>query len=107
MTDNPTSVPVVAATLTTAFAETYVRYADRVAVIAEDGTTTTYAELGVRARGLAAGLTSLGMRSGDRAIIVMQNRPECFVIDHALAAGGFVRAALSYRLHAREIAGVA
>lgn len=107
MTDNPIAAPTVTATLTTAFAETYVRYADRVAVVGEDGSTLTYADLGVRARGLAGGLSSLGMRPGDRAVIVMQNRPECFVIDHALAAGGFVRAALSYRLHGREIADVA
>ncbi|MEN0140060.1 MAG: AMP-binding protein [Rhodococcus sp. (in: high G+C Gram-positive bacteria)] len=104
---HPRQVPFVAATLTTAFAETYRRYADRPAVIGEDGTTLTYAELGCRARRVAGGLADLGMGPGDRAIVVMQNRPECFVIDHALAAGAFVRVALSYRLHAREIADVA
>src|SRR5215831_6327428 len=97
----------VTATLTSAFDECYRRFPDRPAVIGEDGEHLTYAELGARARRLAGGLAELGMRVGDRAIVLLQNRPECFVIDHALAAGGFVRVALSYRLHAREIAQIA
>lgn len=98
---------VVTATLTSAFDECYRRFSDRPAVIGEDGERLTYAELGQRARRLAGGLAELGMSVGDRAIVLLQNRPECFVIDHALAAGGFVRVALSYRLHAREIAQIA
>ncbi|AHH17515.1 long-chain-fatty-acid--CoA ligase [Nocardia nova SH22a] len=98
---------VVTATLTSAFDECYRRFSDRPAVIGEDGERLTYAELGNRARRLAGGLAELGMGAGDRAIVLLQNRPECFVIDHALAAGGFVRVALSYRLHAREIAQIA
>lgn len=107
MNDSITTGSAVAATLTTAFAESYVRYATRVAVVAEDGASITYAELGSRARGLAGGLAAAGMVPGDRAMVVMQNRLECFVIDHALASGNFVRVALSFRLHAREIADIA
>jgi acyl-CoA synthetase (AMP-forming)/AMP-acid ligase II len=98
---------VVAATLTSVFAESYRRFADRPAVLHESGEVWTYAELGSRARRLAGGLAAMGMGPGDRAIVLTKNRPESFVIDHALAAGGFVRVALSYRLHPREIAQIA
>ncbi|MBC3191791.1 AMP-binding protein [Pseudonocardia sp. C8] len=104
--DTAVAVPRVTATLTSAFAEVYRRYPDRIAVRSLDGTACTYAELGARARRLASGLAGLGMRPGDRAIVLMKNRPESIVIDHALAAGGFVRVALSYRLHGREVVGV-
>ncbi|MCG3753998.1 class I adenylate-forming enzyme family protein [Amycolatopsis sp. Poz14] len=99
--------PRVAATLTSAFADAYRRHADSVAIRWLDGRDCTYAELGARARRLAGGLGSLGAAPGDRAIVLMKNRPESIVIDHALAAGGFVRVALSYRLHSREVAAVA
>lgn len=102
-----TEPPRVTATLTSAFAEVYRRHADSTAIIGLDGQRCTYAELGSRARRLAGGLGSLGAAPGDRAIILMKNRPESIVIDHALAAGGFVRVALSYRLHSREVAAIA
>ncbi|HZZ47795.1 MAG TPA: AMP-binding protein [Pseudonocardia sp.] len=101
------SVPRVTATLTSAFAEVYRRYPDRTAIRSPDGGSCTYAELGSRARRLATGLGSLGAEPGDRVIVLMKNRPESIVLDHGLAAGGFVRVALSYRLHSREVAGIA
>jgi acyl-CoA synthetase (AMP-forming)/AMP-acid ligase II len=106
-TDTEQRAGVVAATLTSVFAQSYRRFADRPAVLDESGAVCTYAELGSRARRLAGGLAALGMGPGDRAIVLTKNRPESFVIDHALAAGGFVRVALSYRLHPREIAQIA
>jgi acyl-CoA synthetase (AMP-forming)/AMP-acid ligase II len=59
------------------------------------------------ARRLAGGLGSLGLRRGDRAIVLAKNRPETFVIDHALPVGGFVRVALNYRLHVLEVVQIA
>ncbi|WP_214368431.1 class I adenylate-forming enzyme family protein [Pseudonocardia sp. H11422] len=109
-TGDPNAGPragIVTATLTSAFAEAYRRFADLPAVVEGPGAVCTYAELGSRARRLAGGLAALGMRPGDRAVVLTKNRPESFVIDHALAAGGFVRVALSYRLHPREVAQIA
>jgi acyl-CoA synthetase (AMP-forming)/AMP-acid ligase II len=98
---------VVTATLTSAFAESYRRFADKTAVVEQSGAVLTYAELGSRARRLAGGLASLGMATGDRAIMLTKNRPECFVVDHAFAAGRFVRVALSHRLHPLEVVQIA
>ncbi len=97
----------VTATWTSALAEAYQRYAAEPAVRLAPGEVLSYAELGVRARRLAGGLAALGLRPGDRVMVVTANRPECFVLDHALAAGGFVRVAVGHRLHASEIAHIA
>ncbi|WP_081654992.1 class I adenylate-forming enzyme family protein [Amycolatopsis orientalis] len=79
-------------------------FADLPAILERDGRTVSYRELGSLARRLVGGLRSLGLTKGDRVVVLTKNRPECFVLDHALAIGGFVRVALSYRLHPREVA---
>ena len=56
---------------------------------------------------MAGGLRVLGLDAGDRVVVCSKNRPESFVVDHALFAGGFIRVAVSYRLHPREIAKIA
>ncbi|NIH80725.1 class I adenylate-forming enzyme family protein [Amycolatopsis viridis] len=84
----------------------YTEFADLPAVVDVSGTTTTYAELGRDARLLVTGLRNQGARHGDRIVVLTKNRPECFTLDHALAIGGFVRVALSYRLHPKEIADI-
>ncbi|MDQ0381157.1 class I adenylate-forming enzyme family protein [Amycolatopsis thermophila] len=95
------------ATLASAFTDVHAKFATRPAVLGPDGPVLTYGELGARARRLAHGLTGLGAGTGDRIIVVSANRTESFVVDHALAVGGFVRVALSIRLHPREIAAIA
>jgi acyl-CoA synthetase (AMP-forming)/AMP-acid ligase II len=97
----------VTMTLTSLVARAYETYRDSTAIIAEDGSTTTYGELGAAARRLAGGLASIGLGQGDRVLVALGNRPEYLLIDHALLSGGFVRVPLSYRLHASEIVGVA
>ncbi|MEE2062009.1 class I adenylate-forming enzyme family protein [Rhodococcus artemisiae] len=92
--------PTVASVLRRGYAE----YADLPAVVDLSGNVTTYRELGRDARRLVAGFGSLGATKGDRVVVLTKNRSECFTIDHALAIGGFVRVALSYRLHQREVA---
>ncbi|MFF0488630.1 AMP-binding protein [Nocardia sp. NPDC004068] len=82
----------------------YLDYADLPAVVETSGETVTYRELGSRARRLVSGLRALGAGKGDRVVVLTGNRSECFTIDHALAIGGFVRVALSYRLHPVEVA---
>ncbi|MFT4201280.1 class I adenylate-forming enzyme family protein [Gordonia sp. (in: high G+C Gram-positive bacteria)] len=96
--------PTQAPTIASVFRRNYVEYADRPAVRHTGGGVTTYAELGDAARRLVTGLNERGIKKGDRVAIITVNRDECFTIDHAMAIGGFVRVALSYRLHAQELA---
>ncbi|ALJ21912.1 class I adenylate-forming enzyme family protein [Microbacterium sp. No. 7] len=103
----PATTSRLQTTVTSAFAAAYARFAAHVAIESETGETLTYAELGDRARRIAGGLAALGVQKGDRVVIVTKNRPEAIVLDHASAAGGFGRVALSFRLHPREIADAA
>ncbi|WP_255426514.1 class I adenylate-forming enzyme family protein [Pseudonocardia sp. C8] len=96
---SPGAGPTVASVLLRAHAE----FGDLPAVRHPDGRTTSYRELGASARRCVGGLRALGAAPGDRVVVLTKNRPECFVVDHALAIGGFVRVALSYRLHPREV----
>jgi acyl-CoA synthetase (AMP-forming)/AMP-acid ligase II len=82
----------------------YSQFRDLPAVIEPDGADLTYGELGGRARALVGGLQGLGIPSRSRVVVLTKNRPECFIIDHALAIGGYARVALTYRLHPREVA---
>ncbi len=97
---------IVYSTLTSIFADAYECYANEVAIVSDEG-DLTYAELGQRARRLAAGLRAAGVVPGDRVAILTKNRPEFFLIDHALAAGGLIRVGLNYRLHSSEVRHVA
>lgn len=81
----------------------YADHASSVAVV--DGTRrVTYAELGTRARRVGAALRALGLQQGDRVVLLSGNRGEYVEVDHAAFVSGFVRVALSPRLHPREVA---
>ncbi|WIV62262.1 AMP-binding protein [Amycolatopsis nalaikhensis] len=70
------------------------------------GTATTRSptgKLGDRVHRIVGGLTELGLRRGDRGVLLLANGPEFFEAEHALFVGGFVRTALSVRLHLREV----
>ncbi|MGP4090257.1 class I adenylate-forming enzyme family protein [Streptomyces sp. KR55] len=95
------------ATLTSAYSDVYDKFGSRAAVLGPGDQVLTYGELGDRARRLAHGLTRLGAGTGDRVIVIAANRAASFVVDHALAAGGFVRVALSIKLHPREVVQIA
>ena len=82
----------------------YETFATRPALVATDGTITTFRELGELASRVAG---ALGLAAGDRVVIVAKNRPEFVVVDHALMWGGLVRVPLSFRLHPMEVASVA
>lgn len=99
--------PRVHTTVNALLLRSYDQFADRPAVAGLDGSTHSYAELRDRALRLAAGLERHGLRRGDRVVVMAKNRNESFEIDHALFLGGFVRVALSYRLHPLEVAGIA
>lgn len=79
----------------------YHHYATRVAVRADEY-ELTYAELGDRVHRIVGGLDGIGIRRGDRAVLLLDNCPEFFEIEQALFVGGLVRTALSVRLHLRE-----
>jgi acyl-CoA synthetase (AMP-forming)/AMP-acid ligase II len=94
-------------TLGTLFHRNYDVHRDAAAVIAPDGSTLTWGDLGMRARRMAGGLRDLGLVTGDRVVVCSKNRPEFVDLDHALFAGGFIRVGVSYRLHPLEIAAIA
>lgn len=94
------------ATLTASYERVYETFAGFSAVVGSEG-SMSYAELGQAARCFAGGLSELGARPGDRVVVLSANRPEFFVVDHGIAAGGYVRVPLSTRLHAREVAAIA
>jgi long-chain acyl-CoA synthetase len=61
------------------------------AVLVFEGRPWSFAELGVRARRLSAGLRAAGLRPGDRVVVMMANCPEVGVVYQATwRAGGVV-----------------
>ena len=80
----------------------YRAFAERVAVL-NGAKSLTYAQLGERVHRLSNALLDHGMGHGDRGVILIDNDPSYFVIDQALFVGGFIRVAVSTRLHVREV----
>ena len=64
----------------------------------------TYGELGLRVSRLAAGLSAMGLRPGDRIGIAMANCPQYIEVLFAAWHGGFCAVPLNAKLHPREIA---
>ncbi|MGF7121736.1 AMP-binding protein [Rhodococcus sp. BE178] len=62
-------------TLAALFEQSFVRFADRVAV-ASDDSSLTYAEVGDRSRRLAVGLQETSSGRGSRVAVLSQPRPE-------------------------------
>jgi acyl-CoA synthetase (AMP-forming)/AMP-acid ligase II len=89
-------------TIAQLFERSYRDYATRKAVKTDTG-DWTYAELGERVRRIIGGLVARGMAPGDRGVVLLDNCPEFLEIDQALFVGGFVRCAVSVRLHLREV----
>jgi long-chain acyl-CoA synthetase len=88
--------------LATVVERSYRLYAGQTAVI--DGERRcTYAELGSRVHRVADALRRQGFRRGDRIVLLSRNSREFWEVEHALAVGGFVRVALTPRLHPREV----
>ncbi|HZZ52207.1 MAG TPA: AMP-binding protein [Pseudonocardia sp.] len=90
-------------TIAELYERSYTQYASRVAVRADDG-ELTYAQLGERVYRTIGGLLGLGAHRGERIVLLLDNCPEFFEIEQAIHVGGFVRCALSTRLHPREVA---
>ncbi len=76
---------------------------DRLALV-QDSRALTYRELGDRVARLAAGLARLGLRRGDRIVLLMPNRPELVESLWAAFRGGFVAVPVNWHLHPDEVA---
>lgn len=75
------------------FARSVAEFGDEPAVRLYDGEqwqTSTYAELAVQVRALAARLIDRGLEPGDRVAIFSGNRPEWTVVDFACVCAGLV-----------------
>lgn len=85
------------------FERSYRDHAERIALVDGDR-LLTYRELGERAHAFARVLQGLGLARGDRVALLCGNRAEFVEADQGLFTGGFVRVALSVRLHPKEVA---
>jgi acyl-CoA synthetase (AMP-forming)/AMP-acid ligase II len=83
-----------------AFAETT---PDKPAVVMDDGRTLTYAELEAESNRLAHRFRAAGLRAGDHIALVLENRPEVFVVAWAAQRAGLYYTACSTRLGADEL----
>lgn len=79
------------------------RVPDRAAWIYGDD-AASYHQTRERVARLAAGLRSQGLRSGDRAVLVLPNGPDLFELLWATMWAGLVAVPLNRHLHAREVA---
>ena len=82
------------------------RFADRVAIRGEDGSTLLYRALEPAVRQVAAAIVAADVQAGDRVAIWAPNRPEWVVIAVALQAAGAVLVPLNTRLKGREAADI-
>jgi acyl-CoA synthetase (AMP-forming)/AMP-acid ligase II len=89
-------------TMAELYERSYRDYAIRTAIRTDAG-DRSYAELGERVHRIIGGLRGRGMRPGDRGVVLLDNGPAFLEIDQALFVGGFVRCAVSVRLHLREV----
>ena len=78
------------------------RAGDRLALV-QGSRALTYRALGDRVTRLAAGLARLGLRRGDRIVLLMPNRPELVESLWAAFHGGFVAVPVNWHLHPDEV----
>ena len=79
-------------------------YGDRVGIIADDGTTYTYAELGERVDRAAVALTASGIDAGDRVAILAPNTHYFIEVLFAVNRIGAVTVPMNTRLIADDYA---
>jgi fatty-acyl-CoA synthase len=102
-----TDLPLTTATIPALLAETVRRFGDRpAAVFVEQGVRWTWVQLAEEVDRLAAGLSGLGLRRGDRVGIWSPNRAEWLVTQFATARIGAILVNINpaYRLHELEYA---
>lgn len=79
------------------------RAGDFDALVAADGTRLTWCELDARAAQLAAGLWSLGLRPGDRVLMLLGNRPSFVIALFAITRLGAIAVPQSVRSAPPEV----
>ena len=89
-------------TVPAAFAASVARHTDRVAVVSEDGTALTYAELDAQRRLAARALLGHGLRRGDRIAIWSPNRIEWIVAGLAAHSIGVALVPINTRMKGAE-----
>lgn len=67
----------------------------------------TFAEVATASHGALGLLAKHGARPGDRVVLFLENSSVLRILEHGILRAGLVRVALSPRLHAREVAGIA
>ena len=77
---------------------------DRTAVIAVDGTPTSYAVLAAHSNQLARGLAQLGLVPGDRVAVMMRNSPEEIAVILAAMQSGLYVVPINFHSTAEDIA---
>jgi acyl-CoA synthetase (AMP-forming)/AMP-acid ligase II len=82
--------------------EPIARAGDRIALV-QGSRALTYRALGDRIARLAAGFAGLGLRRGDRIVLLMPNRPELVESLWAAFHGGFVAVPVNWHLHPDEV----
>src|SRR4051794_15128135 len=90
-------------TLAQVFARRAHEHPERVAVVAANGRSLTYAQLDARASAMAAALSELGIGVGDRIAVNMPNCPEWLVALMASVKLGAVVVPVSPRLNFHEL----
>ncbi len=66
--------------------------------------SASYAQLTGRVAALAAGLARIGLKPGDRVVLLLPNSPELVETLFAAMWGGFVAVPLNWHLHPQEVA---
>ena len=93
-----------ALTLPLAFAESVARFAERPALIAEDGSSLSYAELDAQRLLAARALLASGVQPGERVAIWAQNCSEWVVAALAIQSIGAVLVPINTRMRGQEVA---
>ena len=78
------------------------RYSERPFVITDD-ITMSYRDVAERSRRLAAGLSALGVRRGDRVGLLMANYPEFVTLKFAIARLGAIAVPFNYLYRSDEL----
>jgi len=77
---------------------------ERIAVVAVDGTSTSYEKIAIHSNQLAQGLRALGLERGDRVAVVMRNAPELVTIILAAQQIGIYVVPINFHSTADDIA---
>lgn len=91
-------------TASQAFAASAARHRERVAVVAENGTQLTYAELDAQRRRAAAALIASGVQRGDRVAIWCPNNVEWIIAGLAIHSVGAALVPINTRMRGAEAA---